>query len=42
MMNYIKMNKLYETMLDMDMTEDLPKEIETSFDKIERQSRQFN
>ena len=29
-----QMNKLYETMLDMDMTEDLPKEIETSFDKI--------
>ena len=29
-----QMNKLYETMLDMDMTEDLPKEIETSFYKI--------
>ena len=29
-----QMNKLYETMLNMDMTEDLPNEIETSFDKI--------
>ena len=34
-----QMNKLYETMLDMDMTEDLPKEIETSFDKI-REAKQ--
>ena len=29
-----QMNKLYETMLDMDMTDDLPLEIETAFDKI--------
>ena len=29
-----QMNKLYETMLDMDMTESLPKEIATSFYKI--------
>ena len=29
-----QMNKLYETMLDMDMTEDLPNEIEAVFDKI--------
>tara|TARA_R100001443_G_scaffold48410_4_gene60748 strand:- start:1247 stop:1390 length:144 start_codon:yes stop_codon:yes gene_type:complete len=29
-----QMNKLYETMLDMDMTDDLPLEIEAAFDKI--------
>tara|TARA_Y100001954_G_C15521904_1_gene459746 strand:+ start:392 stop:634 length:243 start_codon:yes stop_codon:yes gene_type:complete len=29
-----QMNKLYDTMLDMDLTDDLPIEIETVFDKI--------
>ena len=29
-----QMNKLHETMLDMDMLDDLPNEIEAVFDKI--------
>ena len=29
-----QMNKFYDTILDMGLTDDLPKEIETVFDKI--------